>query len=188
MAEDKETVEINLRIPQLSHRGFTDDLTDSVREIGNGIIGIADRFAEKTKKLGQKLKKGFTITAGATRPNYDYLADTDADTDADTVDECVPRPPQTPPTTDRRKVKLDAYLRLIIALSALNTESSNALLQLIAVKAYKLVCPTAKVLIEGDCQKSLISCCKDVLDNEEDHEVAEEISSLLEMCTGAKVV
>lgn len=181
MAEDKETVGITLRIPQLSHRGFTDDLTDSVREIGNGIIGIADSFAEKTKKLGQKLKKGFTITAGSTRPNYDY----DADTDTDTVDECVP---QQPPTTDKRKAKLDAFLRLIIALSALNTESSNALLQLIAVKAYKLVCPTAKVLIEGDCQKSLISCCKDVLDNEEDHEVAEQISSLLEMCTGAKVV
>lgn len=180
MAEDKETVGINLRIPQLSHRGFTDDLTDSVREIGNGIIGIADSFAEKTKKLGQKLKKGFTITAGSARHHHDCYTDTDTDT----VDECVPQPP----TTDKRKAKLDAFLRLIIALSALNTESSNALLQLIAVKAYKLVCPTAKVLIEGDCQKSLISCCKEVLDNEEDHEVAEQISSLLEMCTGAKVV
>lgn len=180
MAEDKETVGINLRIPQLSHRGFTDDLTDGVREIGNGIIGIADSFADKTKQLGKKLKKGFTITAGGARHHHDC----DTDTDTDTVDECVPQPP----TTDKRKAKLDALLRLIIALSALNTESSNALLQLIAVKAYKLVCPTAKVLVEGDCQKSLISCCKDVLDNEEDHEVAEQISSLLEMCTGAKVV
>lgn len=183
MAEDTDTVGINLRIPQLSHRGFTDDLTDSVREIGNGIIGIADSFADKTKKLGKKLKKGFTITAGGARHNHD--CDTDTDTDTDTVDECVP---QTPPPTDRRKAKLDAFLRLIIALSALNTESSNALLQLIAVKAYKLVCPAAKILVEGDCQKSLISCCKDVLDNEEDHEVSEQISSLLEMCTGAKVV
>lgn len=188
MAEDKETVGINLRIPQLSHRGLTDDLTDGVREIGNGIIGIADSFTDKTKKLGKKLKKGFTITAGGTRHKHHHDCDTDTDTDTDTVDEDVPQPPQLPPTTDRRKAKLDALLRLIIALSALNTESSNALLQLIAVKAYKLVCPTAKVLVEGDCQKSLISCCKDVLNNEEDHEVADQIASLLEMCTGAKVV
>lgn len=180
MAEDKETVGINLRIPQLSHR-IADGFTDGVRDFGNGIIELADDFADKTKTLGKKLKKGFSITAGAP-----LQSDTDTEDEEERAG-CA-FPPYHPPAIDHRKAKLDALLRLIIALSTLGTESANALLQLLAVKAYKLICPTAKILIEGDCQKSLISCCKDVLNNEDDSEVAEQIAALLEMCTGAKVV